>query len=76
MSEYQKKKPFFKKHGFTHAKEAAKNYIKYFPELEDIKITNSIERHMFPLNYIPPKYIEGYIITRADKIVSLKELLN
>ena len=68
------KKPFFKSHGFTHASSAAKNYVKYFPELEDKRITNCIERHMFPLNIIPPKYFEGYIITAVDKINSCKEL--
>ena len=68
------KKTFFQKHGFTHAKSAAKNYIKYFPELENKKITNSIKRHMFPLNIIPPRYKEGLIITCIDKINSCSEL--
>ena len=67
------KKKFFKKHGFTHAKAASLNYVKYFPELENIKVTNSIERHMFPLNIIPPKYKEGVIITAVDKINSISE---
>lgn len=68
------KKTLFKKHGFTHAAEAAKNYLKYFPELEDKKITNSIKRHMFPLNIIPPRYKEGFIITAVDKYNSCHEL--
>jgi len=68
------KLPLFKKHGFTHASEAARNYIKYFPELENKKITNSIKRHMFPLNIIPPRYIEGWIITIVDKLDSVHEL--
>ncbi len=68
------KKPLFKRHGFTHAKDAALNYVKYFPELEDKKITNSIKRHMFPLNIIPPRYKEGYIITAIDKWNSVHEL--
>ena len=61
-------------HGFIHRKEAALNYVKYFPKLEDDKITDSIKRHMFPLTLVPPKYIEGFIITSVDKLNSLSEL--
>ncbi len=74
LSRLDEKRPLFKKHGFTHAKEAAENYIKYFPELEDKKITNCIKRHMFPLNIIPPRYKEGLIITSVDKLNSVREL--
>ena len=35
-------------------------------------IKNSIERHMFPLTIIPPKYLEGWIVSMADKYVSLE----
>ena len=70
----RKKKTIFEMHGFTHAKAAAENYIKYFPELENKRITNSIKRHMFPLNIIPPRYKEGIIITAVDKINSVHEL--
>ncbi len=70
----KERKPFFKMHGFVHAKDASKNYVKYFPELENKKITNSIKRHMFPLNIIPPKYKEGFIITAVDKWNSVHEL--
>lgn len=69
-----KKVPLFKMHGFTHGPAAAKNYVKYFPELEDKRITNSIERHMFPLTIKPPKYKEGFIVTLVDKLNSCKEL--
>ena len=67
-------KPWYKMHGFTHAKDAATNYVKFFPQLENKKITNSILRHMFPLNIIPPKYKEGLIITTVDKLNSVHEL--
>lgn len=69
-----KKKPLFKMHGFVHGVDAAHNYIKYFPELESDKITNSIMRHMFPLTPIPPKYREGLIITIVDKLNSVREM--
>lgn len=74
LSRINQKKPLFKKHGFTHAKEAAENYVKYFPELENKKITNCIKRHMFPLNIIPPRYKEGFILTSVDKLNSVREL--
>lgn len=68
------KKSFFKQHGFIHGKEASKNYVKYFPELENKKITDSIKCHMFPLNIKPPRYREGWIITSVDKLNSVHEL--
>lgn len=70
------KKPLFKKHGFTHAREAMENYHKFFPSLIDSKIDNAILRHMFPLNIKIPKYKESWIITLIDKKVALKELGN
>ncbi len=74
LSEVYTKHPLFKMHGFTHASAAAENYVKYFPHLEDKIITDSIKRHMFPLNIIPPRYKEGFIITMVDKIDSVHEL--
>ncbi len=70
----RKKKGLFDLHGFTHAKAASINYVKFFPELENKVITNSIKRHMFPLNIIPPRYKEGNIITMIDKLNSFNEL--
>lgn len=68
------KKPLFRMHGFTHGADAAENYVKFFPHLEDKKITDSIKKHMFPMTIVPPKYIEGYILTSVDKLNSMKEL--
>ena len=68
----KKKVSLFKKHGFVHAKEAHDNSYIFFPELMNDKIDNIILRHMFPLNKIPPKYLEGWIVTMADKYVSLE----
>lgn len=59
-------------HGFVHAKEAAVNSSIHFNELMNEKINDSIVKHMFPLTIIPPKYIEGWIITTVDKINSLE----
>lgn len=71
-TEDHEKKPLFKKHGFVHAGEALENSKKFFSHLMDKKIENIILRHMFPLNIIPPKYLESWIITIADKYVSME----
>lgn len=70
------KRPLFKKHGFVHAHEALLNAEKYFPHLMNDKVKNIIDRHMFPLNIVPPKYIEAWIVTLADKIVSFETFAN
>lgn len=59
-------------HGFVHAREALENSNKYFPNLTTKKVNDIIVKHMFPLNIIPPKYIEGWIVTLVDKYVSLE----
>ena len=67
---YQKN--IFKKHGFVHAKEALENSKKHFNNLLNKKIENIILRHMFPLNIIPPKYKEAWLVSIVDKIISLE----
>lgn len=74
--ENKEKKPFLKKHGFVHAHEALVNAEIHFPEYMNVKTRNIIERHMFPLNKIPPKYKEAWLITMVDKWVSLEVLLH
>ena len=70
------KKKFFEKHGFVHAKEALDNSRKYFGKYLNRKIENSILRHMFPLNKVPPRYKEGWLIVIVDKIDSMDFLLH
>ena len=69
-------KPFFKQHGFTHAYEASINAKKHYPKYMNRVIINSIRRHMFPLNIIPPRYTEGWIVTMMDKYVSMEIFSN
>ena len=71
-----KKVPFFQQHGFVHAHEAMENAYKFFPELMNERVANIIERHMFPLNIIPPKYKEGWVVTYADKRLSMDVVIN
>lgn len=68
------KKSFFKMHGFVHAKEALENSLKHFPNLVNDRVANIILRHMFPLNIIPPKYKESWVVTMVDKFCSLEVL--
>ncbi len=70
--ENKEKRPFFKKHGFVHASEALKNTKLYFPKYADKKVSNIIERHMFPLNITPPKYKESWLVSFVDKMVSME----
>lgn len=68
------KKPFFKKHGFVHAKQALINSEKLYPSHLNDKIKDIIKKHMFPLNITPPKYKESWIVTICDKMISLEVL--
>lgn len=58
-------------HGFTHGNIACNNANNFFSNKMNEITTNSIKCHMFPLS-LPPKYYEGWIVTLADKLVSLE----
>ncbi len=58
-------------HGFTHGATALANARKDF-DLNKIEC-DSIAQHMFPLTPMPPRYIEGYLLTLADKVSATKE---
>ncbi len=79
---FKKHKNIKEWHGLVHGKEAALNAQKFFPDLVNKRILDSIKYHMFPLTIIPPHYIEGWIVTSMDKKASvsvlkdLKELPN
>lgn len=72
----KKQKNILKKHGFVHAKEALENTKIFFPQYVNFKTQDIILRHMFPLNIIPPKYLESWIVSISDKIVSVDLLKN
>lgn len=59
-----------------HANQALNNSKKLFPEFINKKTIDIISKHMFPLNITPPKYIESWIVTISDKMVSTKDYLN
>ena len=66
------KKPKF--HLWKHPKIALKNAKELF-NLND-KECDIILKHMWPITFIPPRYIESYIITFIDKYSALYEWLN
>lgn len=61
-------------HGLTHGQTALLNASRDF-QLGSVE-RDSIARHMFPLTPIPPKYLEGYIVSVADKISATRETLS
>ena len=72
MQEDKEKHKFFEQHGFTHAKNSLNNCHKYFNQYLNVEIEDAILRHMFPLNIKPPKYKIGWVVTLADKMVSME----
>lgn len=78
LPEKNRKKSFFKMHGFIHAISAMENSKEFFPELINYRIANAIATHMFPLciftRYKFPKYKESWIVTIADDIATFKDL--
>ena len=65
------KKKLSERHGFVHARQAAKNANFYFPQLINERVDNIIRRHMFPLNIAPPKYRESWLVSMIDKYSSM-----
>ena len=63
-----------KLHGFRHAKFALQNACRDF-KLSDIE-KDIIRKHMFPLNPALPKYKESVIVSTADKISAVCEMLS
>lgn len=68
------KTKILEKHGFVHAQEALDNAETFFPQYMNEKVRNSIIRHMFPLNKIPPYYMESWVVSLSDKCVSMEVL--
>ena len=58
-------------HAFSHPKTSLENSMKLF--FLNKKEQDIILKHMWPVTIIPPKYIEGYIITLVDKYCALEE---
>ena len=75
LYDWRKKQSEHKRfHGFRHPRIALNNASKLFDLNEKEK--DIILKHMWPITIIPPKYIEGYIITLTDKYCALEESYN
>ena len=58
-------------HGFTHGSTALDNALADF-KLNAVE-RDAIARHMFPLTPLPPRHLEGYLVTLADKLSATAE---
>ncbi|MBP5426299.1 MAG: hypothetical protein J6Y29_00120 [Clostridiales bacterium] len=58
-------------HAFTHGKSACKNASELFDLSEKEK--DMIIKHMWPVTPLPPKSVEGLILTFVDKYCAIKE---
>jgi uncharacterized protein len=59
------------RHGFDHAKTALANANAEFAL--DLIEQDTILCHMFPINPIPPKYVEGVVVCIVDKMCAIYE---
>ncbi len=73
LYDWHERDPKHKLHGFTHARTALRNAERDF-NLSEIE-RDIIEKHMFPVNIKPPRHKESYIVTIADKICALREVI-
>ncbi len=65
----------FKKHGFTHAKEASQNASKFFPAFTTRTVQSSIESHMWPLNLTKfPRGKVPFLVNLTDTISGLSAI--
>ena len=58
-------------HAFHHPRTALENSMKLF-DLNS-KEKDIILKHMWPVTFVPPRYIESYITTFVDKYCALEE---
>lgn len=71
LYDWHEKDPSHALHGFIHPIRALRNADKQFCLSE--RERDIISRHMFPLTFHPPRYIESILVCIADKICSLYE---
>jgi uncharacterized protein len=60
-------------HLFRHGRWAQENAVRDFKLSK--KEQNSIRWHMFPLCIVPPRHLEGWYISTADKLCAVKEFI-
>lgn len=60
-------------HGITHPR-VALTYASHYFRLNECEM-DIILKHMWPLTIIPPKYMEGYIVSMMDKYSTVSEVI-
>lgn len=76
LYDWRKEKPASGKlHAFEHPKEALNNSIINFSPISKME-RDIILKHMWPINIIPPRYMETFIVATADKYVASIEVFN
>lgn len=73
LYDWHEKKVMHTWHGFTHARAALRNASRDF--LLTKKEKEIIRAHMWPLNPVPPKVREAWVVTLIDKYCSALEVL-
>jgi uncharacterized protein len=61
-------------HGLEHPRIALANAEAQFT-LNAVE-RDCILRHMWPLTLVPPRYLESFIVSMADKLVASREFIN
>lgn len=74
LYDWRQKSTWHKWHAFKHGRFASINASKIFT-LSD-KELDMIKKHMWPVTPTPPKSIEGFILTFADKYSATKESID
>ncbi|MGN0688858.1 MAG: HD family phosphohydrolase [Oscillospiraceae bacterium] len=66
-------KDLFRMHGFVHSKKALDNAYENFDlSLMEMDI---IEKHMWPLTVVPPRYYESFVVSCMDKVAAILECM-
>jgi uncharacterized protein len=65
-------KPGGRPHAFAHPRAALENSTRVFGELSPLE-RDIIRRHMWPVTLLPPKSLEGMLVSLVDKLVATWE---
>ncbi|NMN01188.1 phosphohydrolase [Bifidobacterium sp. DSM 109958] len=64
-------------HGFTHGRIACLNAMRDFgPDVVNDVVADSLTNHMYPLTNVPPKYLEGWLVSISDKMCATSEAVS
>ncbi len=64
-----------KLHGYRHPALAVRNALELCEGNLSKLETDIIRKHMWPLTVIPPRYLEGFIVSFSDKYCATREVM-